>query len=101
MGDPESGLTANLEQVIWGRYLPNKVVDPLTAGARLIGQAREGWNHASDGFPAVWDYWVMLFVMCVKILLDDRWIAIDKGPHKHFERNVFVRFLHSLSPSIC
>jgi uncharacterized protein YyaL (SSP411 family) len=26
VGDPESGLTANLEQVVWGRYLPNKVV---------------------------------------------------------------------------
>jgi hypothetical protein len=26
VGDPESGLTANLEQVVWGRFLPNKVV---------------------------------------------------------------------------
>jgi hypothetical protein len=26
VGDPESGLTRNLLQVVWGRYLPNKVV---------------------------------------------------------------------------
>jgi uncharacterized protein YyaL (SSP411 family) len=26
VGDPESGLTSNLEQVVWARYLPNKVV---------------------------------------------------------------------------
>jgi uncharacterized protein YyaL (SSP411 family) len=26
VGDPESGLTTNLEQVVWARFLPNKVV---------------------------------------------------------------------------